>query len=32
MAPGSVRYEAEWLEEPERTRMWEELGLSVDDF
>ena len=30
--PGSVRYEAQWLEEPERTRMWAELGISVDDF
>ena len=30
--PGSVRYEATWLAEPERTRFWDDLGISLDDF
>ena len=30
--PRPVRYEAAWLEEPDRSRMWGELGVSAADF
>lgn len=30
--PDGVRYEAEWLAEPERTHMWDALGLAHDQF
>lgn len=30
--PGDVRYQTEWLEEPERTQMWTKLRISSSDF